>query len=127
MELTMLKKTPYWSSLRPGLFLAVLLSTGCVSTQQSVTSPYHDYSNLNYLSAEFSQQLASARVGQQLSAEQSPWGANTQLVVMEKYFAASGRQCLKLQVNSNNQPATVCQHHLGWVLNPELTALVSQG
>lgn len=127
MELTMLKKTPYLSSLRPGLILAVLLSTGCVSTQQSVTSPYHDYSNLNYLSAEFSQQLASARVGQQLSAEQSPWGANAQLVVMEKYFAASGRQCLKLQVNSNNQPATVCQHHLGWVLNPEFNIAASQG
>lgn len=127
MELTMLKKTPYLSSLRPGLILAVLLSTGCVSTQQTVTSPYHDYSNLNYLSAEFSQQLASARVGQQLSAEQSPWGANTQLVVMEKYFAASGRQCLKLQVNSNNQPATVCQHHLGWVLNPEFNIAASQG
>lgn len=127
MELTMLKKTPYSSHLRPGLILALLLTTGCVSTQQSVTSPYHDYSNLNYLSAEFSLRLAGARVGQQLNAEQSPWGANTQLVVVDRYFAASGRNCLKLQVNQNSQLATVCQHNLGWVLNPELTAIASQG
>jgi hypothetical protein len=105
----------------------VLLSTGCVSTQQNVTSPYHDYSNLNYLSAEFSQLLVSARVGQQLNVDQSPWGVNTLMVVTEKYFAASGRQCLKLQVSSSNQLATVCQHNLGWVLNPEFNAVASQG
>lgn len=127
MELTMLKKTPYHACWRPGLLLAVLLTTGCVSTQQSVTSPYHDYSNLNYVSAEFSLRLANARVGQQINAEQSPWGANAQLVVMEKYFAASGRNCFKLQVNSSNQLATVCQHNLGWVLNPEFNIAASQG
>ncbi|MCC5450303.1 hypothetical protein LMJ53_00955 [Rheinheimera sp. UJ51] len=109
------------------LFCVAALSAGCVSTQQATSSPYHDYSNLNLLPSYVSMALQSARVGQQLSLSESPWGGNARLQVLDRYFAASGRNCLKFTVNEEPSVITACQYELQWAVNPEIMSPRSQG
>ncbi|WP_189479249.1 DVU3141 family protein [Alishewanella tabrizica] len=113
-----------------------LFVSGCVTTQQITPSPYHDYSNLNYLPAEISNQLQNANVGQQFVAASSPWGNNATVYVQERYFSASGRTCLKLSIAASNvsadnsaaaNNAVACQYQQLWVLNPNILLSASQG
>ena len=113
-----------------------VLSAGCATTQSASTSPYHDYSNLNYLPAELSNQLQNANVGQQFVAASSPWGNNATVFVQERYFSASGRTCLKLSIAASNvsvdnspaaNTAVACQYQQQWVLNPNILLSASQG
>lgn len=103
------------------------LSSGCALTQQASTSPYHDYSNLNYLPETLSQQLQTASAGQQFVATESPWGGNASIYVQERYFSASGRTCVKLSINASQNNVIACQYQQQWVLNPDILLSASQG
>lgn len=65
-------------------------------------------------------QLNSAAVGTEFVTEQSPWGSRVSILVLDAYFAASGLNCKKLQINETNQIRTVCRTEQQWFLNPEI-------
>ena len=109
------------------LGVAALLS-GCVTTQENAVSPYHDYSNVNYLHSELSDKLKNTRPGQSFMVYQSPWGENATILILEHYFAASGRNCAKFSINGSMQIVTACEHNLSqWVLNPDILISSAQG
>lgn len=127
MDLTMSNIRLGWFRLAAVTVATAVLLSGCVSTQQTSASPYHDYSALNYLPGNLSQQLNGAQAGSELHTEQSPWGASASILIVERYFAASGRQCLKLRVNGGTSLHTACRYEQQWVLTPELVPTVNQG
>ncbi|WP_251978369.1 DVU3141 family protein [Salinicola avicenniae] len=51
--------------------------------------------------------LDNAVVGSVATLPQSPWGANVSVHARERYFSASGRQCLHLDVTRNTAPASL--------------------
>lgn len=52
-----------------------------------------------------------------VTAAQSPWGNNVEVVAEARYFAASGRECRKLRIVTPSQQtrqALVCRGPNGW-------------
>ncbi len=56
--------------------------------------------------------LTAANSGDQLQLPESPWGSPAQVTVQDRYFSASNRLCLTLQLTSGAQPqnALVCRN-----------------
>lgn len=49
--------------------------------------------------------------------EQTPWGEQVEVTVIERYFSGSGRDCISLEVAravSQVQPVIVCDHSGRW-------------
>jgi len=61
--------------------------------------------------------LAQSPAGSVISLAESPWGANVDVVADEPYYAASGRECRKLQVMAASgtvRQAVACETASGW-------------
>ena len=110
MELIMPKTSPIRRLLQLSALGALVTISGCSLTQQNINSPYYDYTNTNFLPLELALKINAALPGQQFTILQSPWGSDAHIRVTERYFAASGRTCLKLQVNKQETPVVVCQY-----------------
>ncbi|WP_110648381.1 DVU3141 family protein [Salinicola peritrichatus] len=51
--------------------------------------------------------LDNATTGSVATLASTPWGANVSVHARERYFAASGRQCVRLDVTRNVAPASL--------------------
>lgn len=106
-----------------GLLLSAAFISGCASTTSAPQS-YATYAKTpQFLASDISNVLTQARAGQQLSFSNSPWGPQVTVQVLNRYFSASGRECLQLQLNnSETTDAVVCQYNdQQWVVNRDLT------
>lgn len=110
--------TLYRSSLV--LFAALLALSGCAtvadnpehSTKQQSQSP--TVSSVTYLPENKSPELAAVRPGDRINLDETPWGERTVLTVTSHYFAASGKHCMRGQIESQtlqSQPINVCQYN----------------
>lgn len=121
------KSSPIRRLLQLSALGALFTISGCTLTQQPHYSPYYDYTNTNFLPEALALKLHAALPDQQFVIAHSPWGDNAQIRVTDRYFAASGRTCLKLSVNTQYRPAVVCQYNENWVLNPDILSASTQG
>jgi hypothetical protein len=103
--------------------------TGCASSQQQASLNSINQQPAQLLSVAMSQQLTNAKPGQQLIIQESPWGADTQLQITERYFAASGRTCLKFTVHQTGHFHIACSDKSArgqWFLNPNIFTVTFQ-
>lgn len=83
--------------------------TGCaISTRQ----PSADASGVamrdaTRVGAQLAMFLDNATTGNVATLANSPWGSNVSVHVRERYFAASGRQCMRLDVTRSTAPASL--------------------
>lgn len=97
---------------RASRWLAVALvlagASGCATSSQqrldTAASPMNDASPV---SGPLSTFLDSAATGSVTTLATSPWGANVSVHARERYFSASGRRCIRLDVTRNVAPAGV--------------------
>jgi hypothetical protein len=80
------------------------------------------------ISPELKQFLQTA--GDQSTAffEQTPWGHQTEVTVQSRYYAGSGRECLRLQVTPAAVPTQVaiaCDQNGQWVSVRPVTQLLN--
>lgn len=97
--------------------------TGCASSQQQASASSINQQPAQLLSVAMSQQLTNAKPGQQVKIQESPWGSDTQLQITERYFAASGRTCLKFTVHQAGHFHIACSDKSAqgqWFLNPNI-------
>lgn len=91
--------------------IAAVLS-GCAATK--TTSGYYQprVPSVKFVSVPVASQLAASSAGQQLMLDSSPLGNNISATVVERYFAASGRDCVRLAPESaSGQPLIACRQN----------------
>ena len=97
---------------RASRWLAVALTlaavSGCATSYQqrldTAVVPMDDATPVN---AELATFLDSAATGSVTTLATSPWGANVAIHARERYFSASGRRCVRLDVTRNAAPASL--------------------
>lgn len=85
--------------------------SGCALTKKA--SPYYQPAPtpIDYISPSVAYQLSLVSAGENLILESSPLGANLSAIVIERYFAASGRDCVRMTPQSQpNQILVACRH-----------------
>ncbi|WP_110655856.1 DVU3141 family protein [Salinicola halimionae] len=86
--------------------LAIVAVSGCATSQQrtgdTAAMPMNGATPVSGPLASF---LDSAAPGSVTTMATSPWGANVSIHARERYFSASGRRCLLLDVTRNVAPA----------------------
>lgn len=105
-----------------GFLTVTTLFTGCATTS-SESQSYTTYAKApQFLESEIGRMLEQASSGQQLSFNQSPWGADISAQVTNSYFSAAGRQCLELWLNTTSEKAIVCRYDKQqWAVSRALT------
>lgn len=75
--------------------------------------------------------LDNAAPGSAATLASSPWGANVAVYARERYFAASGRQCVHLDITRTAGPSSLDDGELacrvegkGWYTQRLVTALI---
>ncbi|WP_447926377.1 DVU3141 family protein [Vreelandella sp. EE27] len=71
--------------------------------------------------------LEQSPAGGVVSAANSPWGNNVEIVADQPYLAASGRECRRLQIiatQGENSRALACKTPQGWVNQRVVTQTV---
>lgn len=123
---------------RGGLLLGALLSVALSSCALQPGSPgpqaggtVHG-SQGSLLDANLSGFLEQAPPGAVTDLAESPWGANVVVSAQAPYYAASGRVCRHLRVESTRGPLTpqvACETTSGeWIVHRQVTeALAAQG
>lgn len=100
------------------LSVGLLLTAGCSQLTPAVQP--RPAATLEYVSAAASADLAAASAGQRLRLAESPWGPGAELLIQKRYFAASGRVCLEVEVQQ--QSALLCDfQQAGWAAQRLLT------
>jgi hypothetical protein len=127
MDLTMSKNTLLLNPFLPCVTFCLSLISGCANTSQQTNHSFANDTNLQFLATSFAAQIERSMVGTSFTVSESPWGASTQVKVIERYFAASGRTCVKLNVSDKGLVRVVCQYGQQWALNPELPQMNAQG
>lgn len=73
-------------------------------------------STVTYLPEEAGPKLEDAMPGQEIRVGDTPIGAETALVIGDRYFAASGKRCLAAQMSAEGEqqrPVNVCKYANG--------------
>ncbi len=91
------------------LALVVAAMSGCATSSQQrfgdgAVMPMNDATPVNGPLATF---LDSAATGSVANLATTPWGPNVSIHARERYFSASGRRCIRLDVTRNVAPAGV--------------------
>lgn len=104
------------------LFFILLGSSGLLGCSISPTqAPSNSIMTTTSLPSLVNSQLAGVDVGQHIEFAESPWGVNVRLDIEERFFAASGRLCLRGKVNQ--QLVLLCQQHgHRWVVQRHLAS-----
>lgn len=88
------------------LTLALAAVSGCATSQQHGDSmAAMPMDGATPVSGPLSSFLDSAAPGSVTTLASTPWGANVSIHARERYFSASGRRCLLLDVTRNTAPA----------------------
>ncbi|WP_157958548.1 DVU3141 family protein [Salinicola sp. CPA57] len=95
---------------RASRWLAVALmltaASGCAtSSQQRLDTAVAPMNEATPVNGPLSTFLDSAATGSVATLATSPWGANVSVHARERYFSASGRRCVRLDVTRNAAPA----------------------
>ncbi|MGM0768010.1 MAG: DVU3141 family protein [Pseudomonadota bacterium] len=100
--------------------LSLLALSGCASYPGGVKpeASFQTWASraetVTYLPKDAGPKLEKAGVGESISLGDTPWGKTTTLSVNERYFAASGKKCLRAVVNvpsDQSLPVNVCRHN----------------
>lgn len=106
-----------------GALAAALLLAGCAQSPFNSSAQEQDY----ILSGDSAKPIQSDTLNgfldqspgnSAVTAAQSPWGRNAEVVAEARYFAASGRECRKLRIVTASQQtrrALVCRGDNSWV------------
>lgn len=104
-----------------GLFAVLGLTLAGCATQGSLSGPPPggtvQGAQGHVLDENLNGFLAQAPAGAVISLAESPWGASVDIIADEPYYAASGRQCRRLQVMSTSgaiRQAVACEAVSGW-------------
>lgn len=76
----------------------------------------HTGSTVTYLPEDAGSKLEDAAPGQELLIGDTPLGTETALVIGNRYFAASGKQCLAAEMSAEGEqqrPVNVCKYDNG--------------
>lgn len=101
----------------PSLFLASL--AGCATVFPGGVSPNNQHqtwsyqgSRVTFMPEAVAPLLADARGGDFINAGATPWGESTSITILDRFFAASGRDCLKAKVfgEAGSQLVNLCQY-----------------
>ncbi|NWO04306.1 MAG: hypothetical protein HLX50_00950 [Alteromonadaceae bacterium] len=121
-------KTPRWLA---ALAVAGLLA-GCASTAQQQTTPAEQWHSTTSESSQLPQNIQAflQQAPEQGTAvfEQSPWGKQAELRIESRYFAGSGRECVRLHVapaSKRGQAAIACKQNSQWVPVRPVTQLLN--
>jgi hypothetical protein len=127
-----------WTNSGKGVVLAIALASlaGCATTFPGGVSPTNDQqawsyhgSRVTFLPEEASAAMADATAGAVVKVGQTPWGENTSVTVIHRFFAASGRECMKARVSgtSANQLVNLCHYESGaWGATKALAAKTAE-
>lgn len=93
-------------------WLAVLLTaalSGCAASsyQHADDGAAVPMSGATPVGASLSAFLDNAATGSVSTLAQTPWGPDVSVHARERYFAASGRRCMRLDVSRNRAPASL--------------------
>lgn len=109
------------------LFTAIagctLLATACNQLTSSAHKPVVNSTSYTQLSPAASAELNQAMIGQLRTLATSPWGDQVTLKILNRYFAASGLNCLQALVEVGFQSPTVviCEYpEQGWGVTRDL-------
>lgn len=101
----------------PALVLASL--AGCATVFPGGISPTNQHqvwsyqgSRVTFMPEAAAPLLAEATVGDRIDAGATPWGESTSVTVMDRFFAASGRECMKAKVDggAGSHLVNLCQY-----------------
>ncbi|WP_157956930.1 DVU3141 family protein [Salinicola aestuarinus] len=120
-----------WFHLASIALMALILS-GCAANAHRANSadsvPMDDATPANAQLAAF---LDGAAPGSTVTLTTSPWGDNVAVYARDRYFAASGRQCIHLELTRTTAPASLNDGRLacrvsgkGWYTQRLVTALI---
>jgi len=128
MHTRCLPKTPRWLI---ALGLAGLL-TGCASTADQYDRSADQWHSTASENGQIPQNIQAFlhKGAEQSNAvfEQTPWGEQAELRIESRYFAGSGRQCVRLHVAPAGEPgqtAIACQHNRQWVSVRPVTEMLN--
>ena len=121
-------KTPSWLM---AMAMAGLL-TGCASTagqNHRSAQQWHSTTNENGHIPQNIQTFLSEGAEQSAAVfKQTPWGKQAELRIESRYFAGSGRQCVRLNVapvGESPKTAIACNQNRQWVSVRPVTQLVN--
>lgn len=104
------------------LALGFITLTGCATGYPGAEHPTdqqqqwsYQGSTVTFLPAEGSEPVAGASAGTVVDAGWTRWGDNTRVTVLDRYFAASGRVCLRADITGSKRSETVnlCEYREG--------------
>lgn len=103
------------------LALATLTVTvGCASNQRErLPTEFHEWAYTQARTTDVPSQahstLEDARQGDTVNFGTTPWGEDTQFIISDRYFAASGRPCfrggLRIAAEPDSQTVVVCRYN----------------
>lgn len=99
------------------VLLSSVLLTGCAqmpTVMQGAEQRTAQAENGLAVSEELAEFLAQAPEQGVEFFSQTPWGADKEIHIQQRYFAASGRDCVKLAVDTQQEIQRVCQSGQGW-------------
>lgn len=92
--------------------LAAPFFAGCAANQHPTKDNWwHNHKSVSYLTKESAQQLQAAVAGQSLTLVTRSQ-QRYEITVSDRYFAASGRDCVNAQTKT--QPIVVCEYGEEW-------------
>lgn len=106
-----------------GLVLALVtlsVTVGCASNQrEQLPTEFHEWAYTQARTTDVPSEahgvLEDARQGDTVDFGTTPWGDNTQFMITERYFAASGRPCfrgrLSVAAEADSQTVVVCRYN----------------
>ncbi|MFD2632125.1 hypothetical protein [Idiomarina piscisalsi] len=87
--------------------LSVLLGAAACSTTPGSNSGWHSAENINYLTPQSTEKVKFAEVGEVLNVVDTN-RQEYELQVKERYFSASGKDCVKAQTPQN--ALVICEY-----------------
>ncbi|WP_416221189.1 DVU3141 family protein [Salinicola sp. LHM] len=98
----------------------VVTFSGCASQGHYNGNNIGTMQGAAVLGPEISHFLDNATPGSLSAFPRTPWGSNVSVIVQERYFAASGRLCVHLDIARNNAEEDVLQNSQ----NPQVACLI---
>jgi len=86
--------------------LTIAATSGCATSyQQRLDTAVGPMNGATPVSGPLSTFLDNAATGSVVTLATSPWGPGVSIHARERYFSASGRHCIRLDVTRNAAPA----------------------
>lgn len=105
--------------------LSVLLGAAACSTTPGSNSGWHSAENINYLTPKSTEKVKFAETGEVLNVVDTS-SHEYELQVKERYFSASGKDCVKAQTTQN--ALIICEYGKNrWGISRSFNQFDNQG